>query len=459
MKELTRGNPLKLIIMFSIPLLIGNLFQQFYTLSDTVIVGRFLGVNALAAVGSTNSLTFLIIGFAQGATSGLAIRTAQLFGAKDYKGVKKSFAVSLWISLGISVVMTTLSVLFCHQILELMQTPPEIIDQAYSFLIVIFAGFSVSMGYNLLANILRALGDSRTPLIFLIVAVVVNVAIDFLLIAYLHIGTIGAGIATVTAQLVSMLLCVWYIKRSVPYLQLKKSDFKITKKDLTDHLRLALPMGFQSSIIAIGGVILQLMLNTLGPKSIAAYTAAGKIDQLATLPAMSFGIAMATFVAQNLGAHKFGRILKGVKQTLLLSIGISLTLGALIILFGKPLVNFFVGSGQPEVTNLAQQYFYVVSSMYWLLSILFIIRYTLQGLGKSMVPTIAGVFELVMRATAGLVFIRIFGFAGACLANPMAWTGSLLVLIPTYIKVVKVLKRREREELMGSDQELELSNN
>lgn len=457
MKDLTRGNPIKIIAIFSIPLLIGNLFQQFYTLSDTLIVGRFLGVNALAAVGSTNSLTFLIIGFAQGATSGLAIKTAQLFGARDYKGVRKSFATSLVISLAISIVMTTLSVVFCREILQLMQTPPEIIDQAYDFLIIIFAGFSVSIGYNLLANILRALGDSRTPLIFLVVAVVINVLIDIVLIAFMHVGTVAAGIATVSAQGISMILCIMYIRKSVPYLQLRKEDFKITKQDLKEHLRLGLPMGFQSSIIAIGSVILQLMLNTLGPQSIAAYTAAGKIDQVATLPAMSFGIAMATFVAQNLGARQYGRIIKGVKQILLLSVGISIVLGGLIILFGRPLVNLFVGNDQPAVTGLAQQYFYVVSSMYWLLSTLFVIRYTLQGLGKSLIPTIAGVFELAMRAFAGLVLVANFHFIGACLANPLAWLGSLIVLIPSYLATMKHL--RERDKISVKNEELAAENN
>lgn len=216
-------------------------------------------------------------------------------------------------------------------------------------------------------------------------------------------------------------------------------------------------MGFQSSIIAIGSVILQLMLNTLGPQSIAAYTAAGKIDQVATLPAMSFGIAMATFVAQNLGARQYGRIIKGVKQILLLSVGISIVLGGLIILFGRPLVNLFVGNDQPAVTGLAQQYFYVVSSMYWLLSTLFVIRYTLQGLGKSLIPTIAGVFELAMRAFAGLVLVANFHFIGACLANPLAWLGSLIVLIPSYLATMKHL--RERDKISVKNEELAAENN
>lgn len=434
---------MRLIIMFTIPLLIGNLFQQLYSFMDALIVGRTIGVNALAAVGATGSLTFLVIGFAQGTSSGLAIPTAQAFGAKDYKGVKRSFVASIWISLLLTVVITVVSSAFTVPLLHLMQTPAAIVGDSAAFVRVIFLGFGSSMAFNMLSNQIRALGDSRTPLIFLVIACVVNIALDFIFILHFHMGVAGAGLATVTAEVFSSLCCVWYIARSIPYLRIGLKDMHIDKAEIVKQLKISLPMGFQMSIIAIGSVIIQVMLNTLGTVSVAAYTAAGRIDQLATMPASSFGVTMATYCAQNLGARKFGRIRKGIKQTLLLNCSISAVLGALIIVFGKPLVNLFIGPNDPAVTNLAQTYFHLNSSMYWFLAILFTVRYALQGLGQTFVPTLAGVFELIMRIIAGVALVPMFGFAGASMANPLAWIGSVSVLVASYIRTMRTLRQRE----------------
>ena len=452
MKTLTKGNPIKLILLFAVPLLIGNLFQQLYSLSDTIIVGQTLGVDALAAVGSTGSIQFLIIGFAQGLTSGLSILTAQFFGAGDYRKVRQSFTTSIVITLVVTLLLTVFSLVFVGRILDLMQTPSEIKGDAQTFISVIFGSMVVLMAYNLLSNIIRALGDSKTPLYFLIFATIINVALELLFIIVFKWGIAGAGFATVLAQGVSVVLCIVYIVRKLPLLQVTWKDFRlIDMESVKKHLYVGLPMAFQMSIIAIGSVLLQAALNSLGTTAVAASTAGGKIDQLATLPLMSFGVAMATFTAQNYGAKKYGRILKGVRQTLTVSIIAAIIGGSLIIIFGKQLVIMFVGNQAPDVLKLSQTYFNITCTFYWVLGILFVIRNTLQGLGQSIVPTLAGVAELVMRSSAALILAKVIGYAGACCANPMAWAGSCFVLIPSYIKSYKMLKQRERERQQSGD--------
>ena len=287
MRDLTTGTPAKLIFLFTIPLLVGNIFQQFYNMVDMIIVGQTIGKEALAAVGATGSITFLIIGFAQGLTAGLSIITAQRFGAQDFRGVKKSFAVAIIISFTVTAILTVLSLVFLRPLLLLMQTPPDIIQQAQEFISVILGGMFASMAFNLLSNMIRALGDSRTPLFFLIFAVIINVILDLVFIINFHMGIAGAGYATVIAQISASLMCVIYIKRKIQLLQVSKSDFKIDKDTIFTHLNAGLPMAFQSSIIAIGAVVLQSALNSLGTDVVAAQAAAGRIDQFATQPMMS----------------------------------------------------------------------------------------------------------------------------------------------------------------------------
>lgn len=446
MKELTRGNPAKLILFFALPLLVGNIFQQFYSMVDMIIVGQTLGKDALAAVGATSSVSFLIIGFAQGLTAGLSIITAQRFGARDQAGVKKSFATAIIISLIVTVILTTLSLVFLRPLLLLMQTPTEIIHQAQSFISIILAGIFAAMSFNLLSNMVRALGDSRTPLFFLASAVVINVVLDLIFIIYFHMGVAGAGFATVIAQVAASLMCVIYIKRKIPLLQVRKKDFSWDKEDLRIHLNAALPMGFQSSIIAIGAVILQSALNSLGTDVVAAQATASRIDQFAVLPMMSFGITMATFTAQNFGAKEYGRILKGVKQCLMMSIGFSIAAGFVVIFLGHFVVNLFVAKNEVRVFQLAQIYFNINGSLYWILAILFVLRYTLQGLGQAKVPTLAGIMELAMRTFAALVLTPLFGYHGAAFAPPLAWLGSTVVLLASYFKAMRRLKKLDQAQ-------------
>ncbi|SKA02970.1 putative efflux protein, MATE family [Pilibacter termitis] len=453
MKELTKGSPVKLILLFTIPLLIGNIFQQLYATVDMIIVGKTLGKTPLAAVGSTGSLNFLIIGFAVGLTSGLSILTAQRFGAEDFRGVKKSFAVSIVISAIVTVILTILSVLFVHPMLVIMQTPKAIIHDAQNFITIIFLGIFASIAFNLLSNVLRALGDSRTPLVFLIIACVINIALDLFFIIIMDWGVAGAAIATVVAQVLASVCCVIYIYQKIPLLQLRKKDFQLSKQDFVAHARVAFPMAFQTSIIAIGAVVLQGALNSLGTNVVAAQTAAGRIDQFATLPMMSFGVTMATYTAQNYGAKQYLRIIQGVKQGLMLSCSFAVIAGALVILFGKQLVKIFISASEIKVIELAQVYFNINASLYWILAILFILRYTLQGLGQSVVPTIAGIMELIMRCGAAIFLTILLGYPGAAAASPLAWIGSVVVLLASYVKSIQRLKTLEKEKQMKIEME------
>ncbi len=439
-KNMTSGSPTRLIFWFTLPLFLGNLCQQFYSIADTLIVGRIIGVDALAAVGSTGSINFLIIGFAQGVASGLSIITAQRFGADDPDGVRRSAAVSIVITGVITVIFTLFSVLFARQILQAMQTPADIIDDAYRFIIIIFAGFGVSMVFNLLSRLILALGDSRTPLYFLLAASVLNVVLELIFILVFHMGVAGAAWATVLAQLATCIGCLIYIIRRFPILHLRRQDWRITWCDISEHLHVGLPMGFQASIIAIGTIIIQFAVNGLGTDSVAAYTAAQKIDNVCMQPMISFGMTMATFAAQNFGAGKLDRIRTGLRQCLLLSLSITAVISVLAITFGSPITALFVGSA-PKVIRLSQVYLNLNCSFYCVLAILFAVRFTLQGVGMSFVPTMAGVMELVMRAIAAAFLATAFGFAGASFCNPLAWFGSLSVLLPAYFLAVRKWKR------------------
>lgn len=431
-KDMTSGKPIKLIWNFTIPLLIGNLFQQLYNMADTFIVGRTIGVHALASVGSTGSIIFLILGFANGLTAGLAIPLAQRYGAKNYSGVKRSFYVSILISAVVAILLTILSMVFCRQILEIMQTPVEIIDGAYDYLMVIFAGIFSSMAFNLLSNIFRSIGDAKTPLYFLVIACIMNIILDIVFIAGFGTGVEGAGYATVLSQIFSALACILYIWKKIPILRLNSKDFIAESLDVKEHIRISFPMAFQSSIIAIGAIIIQITLNQLGATAVAAYTAAQKIDQVAILPMMSFGVTMATFVAQNYGAKKYNRIWRGVRDCIKLSLTFAISVGIILNLFSPIFIRVFVGVGHEEVVELGAIYFITNGTMYSLLSLLFIYRYTLQGVGKTFTPTVAGIMELCMRAFAAVVLSNLYGYTGATMANPLAWLGSLIPLMIAY---------------------------
>jgi putative MATE family efflux protein len=444
-KNLTVGNPALLIVSFTIPLLIGNLFQQFYSMADTFIVGRTIGVSALAAVGCTGSLSFLFLGFVMGFTSGTSIITAQRFGAGDERGVRRSFAISIMLCIVMAVILTAVSVIFTRSILRLLRTPEEIFEGAYRYIIIIFWGTGVLILFNLLSNVMRAVGDSRTPLIFLVIACIINIILDYVFILVFHTGVEGAAYATVLAQILSGLMCVLVIVKKMPVLALTKEDWKLDMGDIKEHIRVALPMGFQMSIIAIGTVVLQFALNKLGTTAVAAFTAAQKIDMVATMPMQSFGVTMATFAAQNYGARKFDRIRIGVIQSCIISGSFSIFMGILFFLTGNRLAAIFIGA-DPEAVRLAHIYLKINGASYIILAFLFVFRNTLQGLGDSLIPTVAGIMELVMRTLAAVLLPAFFAFAGLCFASPLAWVGACVPLTIALILTMKKLLRKSLAE-------------
>jgi putative MATE family efflux protein len=427
-RNLTVGNPALLIVSFALPLIIGNIFQQFYGMADAFIVGRTLGVSALAAVGSTGSLNFFILGFVGGFTQGASIITSQRFGANDRPGIAKSFAASIVLCGGASLLMTALSVVLTRPMLELLQTPADILDAAYAYIVIIFAGIPAIVLFNLLSSMMRALGDSRTPLYFLVIACILNIGLDYLFILVFHSGVEGAAYATVIAQLISGLLCIPVIAKKMPLLHLQRSDWQMNWPELWAHIRVAAPMGFQMSIIAIGALIVQFALNSLGTEAVAAYTAAQKIDQIATQPMNSFGAAMTTYVAQNYGARKIERIKTGLVQCLSISGGFSIVMGVLFFIFGSNLASIFI-ENSPGVIAMAHTYLEINGACYIILSVLFVCRQSLQGLGDSLTPTVAGIMELVMRALAGVFLARLTGYVGVCWSNPLAWFGAMVPLV------------------------------
>jgi putative MATE family efflux protein len=444
-KNLTSGPPLRLIVVFTLPLLVGNVFQQLYQFTDAAVVGRLLGVNSLAAVGATGSLCFFLIGFSFGASNGLAIPTAKAFGAGDMAAMRRyvtaGIRVSIWMAVAISAAGLTCSRLF----LRLLQTPPELVAEATVFLAVTFCGAAATVAFNFLAATIRALGDSRTPLIFLVVACCLNALLVVVYIAVFHMGVGGAAAATVTAQLVSVLFCLLLIGRRMPELRLKREDWKLRPGELRETATLGLAMGFQMSIIAIGALVLQYAINGLGADAVAAYTVAMRVDQVAVTPLSSFGVSIATFTAQNRGAFQWRRIRVGVFRTTMVSLGVALVLGALILAFGTSVVRVFVGAGEDEVVAMAHQYLIINGCLYVFLALVFLLRNVIQGLGVSSVPTVAGVMELLFRTAAGLILVAQVGFLGACLAAPLAWLGALIPIVPAWYFWRRRLIRLEAE--------------
>ncbi|MGV9194120.1 MATE family efflux transporter [Microbacterium sp. MC2] len=438
---LTTGRPWRVILMFSVPLLIGNVVQQLYQFADAIVVGRQLGVDALAAVGATGSLLFLLLGFAWGLTSGFAIPTAQAFGARDYAGVRRSVASGTILTAATSVVLTIAAPLLAEPALVMLQTPPELVAEATVFAQVSFLGAAAMMSFNFLAAIIRAIGDSRTPLVFLTLACILNVGLVIAMVGPLGWGVGGVALGTVVSQAVSVLLCLEYVRRRVPVLHVGRADFKVTRADLTEHLRLGLPMGFQASIIAIGTLAVQVALNTLGADAVAAYTTASRVDGLAVALLQSLGLAVSMYAAQNLGARRPDRIRRGVVQAVWMSIIAALILGALLVLFGSYMVGLFVGDGSQEVVELAHLMLIVNGVSYSALGVLFVLRGALQGLGHTLIPTVTGVVELAMRVGAAVIFGAMFGFVGVALSNPLAWVGAAVVLIPAYVHAHSALAR------------------
>ena len=434
-KDLTEGSPAKLIFYFTLPLLAGNVFQQLFGFVDTLIVGRFLGVESLAAVGCTGPMMFLMLGFVMGMTSGFSIYTGQRFGAKDFDGIRYSVLCCISLAIISSILLAVFGVTFCRELLELMQTPPEIIDGAYNFIVIIYGGVFGFVILQMQSNLLRALGDSKMPTFFQAVTLSINIALEPVAIILLDLGIPGAAAATIVSLIIGNIICFVYIKRKVPLLHVKREDWKIDKHVIWEHLRIGVPMGFQSSIIAIGAVVLQMALNTLGPIAVASFAAAHRVDGIAVMPMMSFGVAISAYTAQNFGAKKFARINEGVKKCIWMSCSFSIAVAIFNVFFGDDLIEIFVGPEQQQVIEYGRLFLIINGGFYWVMSLLFIFRFTLQGLGESIVPTIAGVMELLMRILTAIFLVDYWGYFGACLASPLAWIGACIPLAIAFLIV------------------------
>ena len=442
-KNMTEGEPARLIFFFALPLVAGNMMQQLYAFIDTLIVGRFLGVNALAAVGCTGSLMFLTLGFIMGFCTGVTIYTGQRFGAGDHAGVRQSAAACILLGVAVVLTLTAIVLPLTGTLLVLMETPPEIMDGAYDFISIVFAGLVIFLLLYLQNCLIRALGDSKMPTILLAVTLGINIALEPVAILVLGWGIPGAAGATVFSQGIGALLFWIYIRRRVPALHTRWADWKPDRAVLMAHLRMGLPMAFQSSVIAIGAIILQVALNNLGALPVAAYAATQKIDAVAVMPMLSFGYAMAAYTAQNYGAQKYERIRMGVRACLKMSMAFAVGIGILLIAFGTFFLELFVGAdaaGAEEVIAYGHTYLVVTGSTYTILALLLVYRNVLQGLGQSVVPTIAGVMELIMRAGAALLLCAPLGFLGACLANPLAWIGAAIPVVLAYLWTEKTLR-------------------
>lgn len=439
-KDLTTGKPMKLIIEFAVPLLFGFLFQQFYNLVDTIIVGQFLGVGALAAVGATGSINFMIIGFCMGVCNGFAIPMAHKFGAGDYAGLRKVVANSVWLSAIFAVVMTSLVSIFCRPILELMRTPEDIIDWSYQYILIIFLGIPVTYLYNLVSGIIRSMGDSKTPVIFLTMSSVMNIALDLICIRVFHMGVAGAAVATVISQAVSGIACLLYMRGRYEALNMEKEDWKWNGHMAANLCGMGIPMGLQYSITAIGGVILQTSVNALGSAVVAAMTAASKVGMFFCCPFDALGSTMATYGGQNVGAKRLDRVGEGLKSCILLGLVYSVLALVFFIFFGEQLAAIFVNNKETEIIANVCLFLQINGAFYFPLALVNIIRFLIQGMGFSKFAILAGVCEMAARTLVAFALVPIFGFVGACFASPVAWLAADAFLIPAYLSVRKRLE-------------------
>lgn len=451
-KDMTTGSPMKLILAFAIPMAFGYLVQQLYSMVDTMIVGRYLGVKALAAVGATGSINFFVIGFAMGICSGFVIPIAQKFGAKDYKALKKFVGNSAVLAAVISIVMTVTVAVLCGNILKWMNTPTDIFTDAYNYIYVIFLGIPATVFYNLLSGYLRSLGDSRTPLYSLLVASGLNIVLDIFCIVVLNMGVAGAAWATVISQGISGILCLVYIVKKFPILHISRSDLKLDNSYVSALMGMGVPMGLQYSITAIGSIMLQTAVNGLGSMAVAAISAGSKISMFLTCPYDALGNTMATYGGQNVGAKKLERVKKGLGACVFAGAVYSVVVLVITILLGKQLALLFISKQDATAALLdnVQLYLTLNAVCYFLLALVIIVRFMIQGMGFSVFAILAGVLEMVARVFVGLILVPNLGYLGACLGNGAAWIAADIFLIPAFFYVYKKLEKifsKENEAL------------
>lgn len=452
--DMTSGNPMRIILSFTIPIFIGNVFQQFYNMADAVIVGKFVGTKALAAVGSTGTIMFLIYGFVVGMTAGFTVLTAQKFGAGDMDAMRKTVAGASILSLIVGVLLTAGFMMFMRPWLEVMNTPEDIYADAYAYIMIISAGILAQMLYNLLASILRALGNSKVPLYFLILSAALNIVLDLVLIIVFHMGAAGAAVATVISQGVSGILCFIYIVKKVPVLHMKRDDWRPTGSLLWTQIRIGIPMALQYSITAIGTMMVQSSVNILGSTQVAAFTAAGKIEQVVTQAYVAQGTTMATYGAQNMGAGNVARIRQGFRASTIIGVIYAFIAAAFVMTVGKYMTYLFVSEDVEVIMGSVDLYLKCIGVFFIPLAIVNIYRNGIQGLGYGLLPMMAGVAELIGRGVVAVIAAGQRSYLGVCLASPAAWVLASLLLLAMYYYIVKIdLKKIFRGKETGNKTE------
>lgn len=441
-KDMTNGSPSRHILGFAVPMLFGMLFQQFYNLVDTIIVGKTLGVEALAGVGATGSINFMIIGFCMGVCNGFVIPVAQCFGAKKPSDLRKYVFNGYICSVVFAIVLTLASVIFCRRILNIMNTPADIIDHAYNYIVVIFIGIPTVFLYNMVSGVIRSLGDSKTPVVFLVLSSIINVVLDFFLILVCKMGVAGAGWATVTSQLISGLTCLIYMYKKYDILKGDKSERVLDRRFITNLCMNGVPMGLQYSITAIGSTILQAAVNTLGSTYVAAMTAGSKMFNFTCCPFDALGSTMATYAGQNVGAAKIKRLGQGVRSAMI--IGSVYSVLSLIALYFTTdyIALLFVNASETTIIALTRQFILASACFYIPLTGVNVVRFCIQGMGFSVFAISAGILEMIGRAFAAIILIPSIGFMGACLASPIAWIAADAFLFPAFIHCAKKLNAR-----------------
>lgn len=450
--DMTSGSPMKMILSFTFPIFIGNVFQQFYNMADAVIVGKFVGTKALAAVGSTGTIMFLIYGFVVGMTAGFTVLTAQKFGAGDMKAMRQTVAGASILSLIVGVILTAAFMILMKPWLMAMNTPEDIFADAYAYIMIVSAGILAQMLYNLLASVLRALGNSKVPLYFLILSALLNIVLDLVLIIVFHMGAAGAAVATVVSQGVSGLLCLVYIVKCVPVLRMSRDDWRPSGHLLKTQMRIGIPMALQYSITAIGTMMVQSSLNILGSTLVAAYTAAGKIEQVVSQAYVALGTTLATYSAQNIGAGDVPRIRRGFRATTWIGVIYSFAAAALVMTVGKYMTYLFVSEDVEVIMDSVDLYLKCAGSLFIPLAIVNIYRNGIQGLGYGLLPMMAGVAELVGRGVMSVIAAQQKSYLGVCLASPAAWVLAAELLIGMYFYVIKIdLKKIFPGQKSGND--------
>ncbi len=446
--NMTVGKPWRLIVGFAVPLLFGNLFQQFYSMADAFLISRFLGVDPFAGVSSTSSLSRILIGFASGMTAGFAIPLAQAYGAGDGERVRALYRQNLRVCVVFSLLLTAASLLLMEHLLGWMRVPEELLDYARRYLAIILMGIMGSMLFNYFANTLRSLGDSKSPVAYLTAASLINIVLDIVLIRFTPLGVAGAALATVLSQWVSVGLCLRRIYRAGGVLTGSREPFTLDGTLLRQSLSMGFPMAFQSSVISLGVLLIQYATNSMGTQAIAAYAASQQIDGIAVEPLRSLGFAMTTFVAQNYGAGRFARIKQGMRQCVWITLGMSLVLGIVMLLFGRAFAAIFVGWEQTEILALSHEFLIVHGALYAILALLFDWRYGLQGMGNTRVVVLGSLMELLMRAVSAFWLVPAMGFFGACIETPLSWLGALTPVVIVWLRTVRNMdKNMEKPDI------------